>query len=121
MLLEKELTYRIRACVFEVYRELGHGFRERVYEKALLAELETCGLRVSSQVPFQVRYKGRVIGEYIADVVVEDRVILELKAQDRLPPTCEAQLLNYLKASGIRIGMLINFAAPRATVKRMIL
>ena len=121
MLLERDLTYRIRACVFEVYGELGHGFLERVYENALSLELRAHGLQVRCQVPVDVRYKGSMVGQYFSDVIVDDRVLLELKAQERLPEACELQLLNYLKASGIRVGMLINFAAPQATIRRMIL
>jgi len=122
MMLEQERTsYLIRGCVFEVYKQLGCGFLEKVYERALLRELFLHGLHAKTQVPFEVHYKGVVVGEYFADMVVEDSVILELKAQQQLPRECESQLLNYLKASGLRLGFLINFAFPRARIKRVIL
>jgi len=122
MMLEQERTsYIIRGCVFEVYRQLGCGYLEKVYERALLRELSLHGLHAKVQVPFEVRYKGGVAGEYFADMVVERSIILELKAQQLLPRESEAQLLNYLKASGLRLGLLINFAFPRARIKRVIL
>jgi GxxExxY protein len=121
MLEHEKTSYIIRGCVFEVYRQLGCGYLEKVYEKALLRELSLHGLRVEAQVPFEVSYKGIVAGEYFADIVVERSVILELKAQRLLSRECEAQLLNYLKASGLHLGLLINFAFPRAHIKRVIL
>jgi GxxExxY protein len=121
MLKEKHLSYVIRGCVYEVFKHLGCGFLEKVYENALLKELQTQGLHAETQVPVKVRYKNIVVGEYVADVMVEDSVILELKAQQQLPKVSEAQLLNYLKATDIKVGMLVNFAYPRATIKRIVL
>jgi GxxExxY protein len=119
-IIEKELVYKINSCVFEVYRELGHGFLERVYEKALLIEFNSQRLKAQAQVPIQVHYKGEIVGDYYADLVVEDKVIIELKAQEHLNKAHEAQLLNYLKATKIEVGLLINFAYPKATVKRFV-
>ncbi|MBZ0073217.1 MAG: GxxExxY protein [Gammaproteobacteria bacterium] len=121
MLNQEELTYRIRGCVYEVFRDLGCGFLEKIYERALLRELRICGLDVQAQVPIEVQYKGAVVGEYFADMLVEDTVIIELKAQREASKEAEAQLLNYLKATGIRIGMLVNFHYPKATIKRFVL
>lgn len=121
MLLEQDLTHRIRACVFEVHREPGHGFLGRVYENALSLELRARGLPVRCRVPVDVHYKGTVVGRYFADMIVDDRILSELKAQARLPEACELQILNYLKAGGIRVGMPINFATPRATIRSMAL
>ena len=121
MLQEEQISYVIQGCVFEVYRQLGCGFLEKVYEKALLAELELQGLRAKAQVPVTVQYKSVVVGEYFADIIVEGRVILELKAQHKLPQASRAQLLNYLKATGLHLGMLVNFAFPKASVKRVVL
>ena len=121
MLQEEQISYAIRGCVFEVYRQLGCGFLEKVYEKALLAELELQGLRAQAQVPITVQYKNVVVGEYFADIVVEKCVILELKAQQKLAQAGKAQLLNYLKATGLHLGMLVNFAFPKASVKRVVL
>ena len=120
MLKEERLSYVIRGCVYEVFRHLGCGFLEKVYETALLKELQTQGLHAESQVQIKVRYKNTVVGEYVADVIVEDSVILELKAQRQLSRVSEAQLLNYLKATGLKIGMLVNFTFPRATIKRLV-
>ena len=119
-IIEKELVYKINSCVFEVYRELGHGFLERVYEKALLIEFNSQRLKAKAQVPIQVHYKGEIVGDYYADLVIEDKVIIELKAQEHLNKAHEAQLLNYLKATKIEVGLLVNFAYPKATVKRFV-
>ncbi|MBU2537374.1 MAG: GxxExxY protein [Proteobacteria bacterium] len=120
-IVEKDLVYAINACVFEVYRQLGHGFLEKVYENALVREFQAREIAVESQVPFSVRYKGVIVGEYCADLVVDDKVIVEVKAVERLHPAHEAQILNYLKATGKKIGLLVNFTHPKATVKRFVL
>jgi len=116
-----ELTYQIRGAVFEVNRVLGAGFLEKVYEKALLVEFHKRGLKAEAQFPITVKYKDQVVGEYFADIVVEDRVVLELKAIEKLQKVHEAQLLNYLKATGIQIGLLANFRYPKAEIKRFVL
>ena len=120
-MMEKQLCYRIQGCVFEVYRELGHGFLERVYERALLLELQRQGLSADAQSPVAVRYKGEVVGDYVADIIVEGRVLLELKAQEKLTQAHKAQVLNYLKATGIRVGLLVNFSYPKADIVRLVL
>lgn len=104
-----------------MFRQLSHGFLEKVYENALLLELQAAGLAVQAQVLLQVSYKGQNVGEYCADLLVEGRVLLELKAQEKLKPIHEAQLLNYLKASGIGLGLLVNFWHPKAEVRRFVL
>lgn len=119
-LSDEQLTYRINGCVYEVYRQLGHGFLEKVYENALACELALAGLRVEAQKPLAVYYKGAPVGDYQIDLLVEGRVLLELKAQEKLHPAHEAQLLNYLRASGVRIGLLINFAYPKAEIRRFV-
>ncbi len=116
-----EITYIINGAVFEVNRILGPGFLEKVYENALLKELNDQGLKAESQVPIKVIYKERVVGEYMADLLVEKKVIIELKTVDRLDKIHEAQLMNYLKATGIPVGLLINFKHPKAEIKRMVL
>jgi GxxExxY protein len=121
MLREQQLSYVIRGCVYEVFKQLGCGFLENVYENALLIELRSAGLHAVSQVAIKVHYKDAVIGEYVADILVEDKVVLELKAQQKLAKAHEAQLLNYLKATGISVGMLINFSYPRATIRRLVI
>jgi GxxExxY protein len=120
-MLERDLSHVVRGCIYEVYRQLGCGFLEKVYEKALITELRLQGIKAEAQVPITVRYKHAVVGEYFADLVIERLIILELKAQERISPANEAQLLNYLKASGIRLGMLVNFSFPKASIKRIVL
>jgi GxxExxY protein len=116
-----ELTYQINGAVYEVNKVLGHGFLEKVYENALLIELKSRGLKAEAQVPISVEYKGEVVGEYFADIVVEDQVILELKSVESLQKVHEAQLLNYLKATGYGLGLLVNFTHPKAQLKRFVL
>jgi len=116
-----DITYKIRAAIFEVNRVLGYGFLEKIYENALLIELKKRGFNAEGQVPINVEYKGELVGEYFADIVVEDKVILELKAVESLQKIHEAQLLNYLKATKYKIGLLVNFTHPKAEIKRFVL
>jgi GxxExxY protein len=117
-----ELTYTVNGAIFEIYKTLGSGFMEKVYEQALLIELtEERGLKAQTQVPMRVYYKGRIVGDYFADLVVEDQIVLELKVVDKLTKTHEAQLLNYLKATGHKMGLLVNFQHPKAIVKRFVM
>jgi GxxExxY protein len=114
-----DITYAINGTVFEVNRALGAGFLEKVYENALLIELKERGLKAESQVPIKVFYKEKVVGEYVADLLVEGKVIVELKTVEELDKIHEAQLLNYLKATGIQAGLLINFKHPKAEIKSL--
>lgn len=116
-----DVTYAINGAVFEVNRVLGPGFLEKVYENALLVELRIRGLKTESQVPIRVFYKENAVGEYIADILVEEKVIVELKTVEQLDKIHDAQLLNYLKATGIQVGLLVNFKHPKAEIKRMVL
>ena len=120
VLLEGELTEQILGAAFKVLNELGCGFLEKVYENALLVELARPGQRVEQQRPFKIKYAGAIVGEYQADLVVDDRVILECKAVSKLDPVHEAQLLNYLRATGIRVGLLLNFGRPKLQFKRLV-
>lgn len=116
-----EITYKINGAIFEVNRTLGPGFLEKVYENALIVELKDLGLKVNCQIPIDVYYKGKNVGEYIADLFVEDKVIVELKTVENLTKLHEAQLLNYLKATGVKVGLLVNFQKKKAQIKRMVL
>ena len=116
-----DITYAINGAVFEVNRVLGPGFLEKVYENAVLIELKSRGLKAESQVPIKVLYKEDVVGEYVADILVEEKVIVELKTVEKLDKVHEAQLLNYLKATGIQVGLLVNFRHVKADIKMMIL
>ena len=104
-----QLTERIIGCAIEVHRELGPGLLEATYEEALCIELSAAGIKYARQVAFPIRYKGKSIGEYRLDLVVEDSVILEIKSVERLHPVFEAQVLTYLKATGKKVGPLLNF------------
>jgi GxxExxY protein len=116
-----DITYAINGAAFEVNRILGSGFLEKVYENALLVELRERGFNAESQIPVKVFYKNKVVGEYIIDILVEKKVIVELKTVEKFDNVHEAQLLNYLKASGIQVGLLINFKHPKVEIKRMVL
>ena len=116
-----DLTYQINGAIFEVSRTLGAGFLEKVYENALMIELTERGIKAENQVPVRVLYKQKTVGEYFADILVQDTVILELKAVENLSKLHEAQILNYLKATGIKVGLLVNFKHPKAEIKRMVL
>ena len=116
-----DITYAINGAAFEVNRVLGSGFLEKVYESALLVELKERGLDAESQIPVKVFYKKKIVGEYIVDILVEKKVIVELKTVEKFDNVHEAQLLNYLKASGIQVGLLINFKHPKVEIKRMVL
>lgn len=115
-----DITYRINGSIYEVNRVLGHGFLEKVYERALLLELKERGLSAESQVPIPVVYKDFPVGDYFADIVVEGKVLLELKVVKTLDKCHEAQLLNYLKATNLSIGLLVNFTYPKAVIKRFV-
>ena len=119
-LLFAELTYQIIGAAMEVHKTLGPGFLEAVYEAALAFELQRLGLSFERQKVLPVYYKGMVIGEYRADFVIENSVIIELKAQKALTAVDEAQLINYLKATGIRVGLLFNFGAKSLQHERRV-
>src|SRR5216683_1468997 len=111
---EQELNQKIlEGGAFAVHNTLGCGFLEKVYSNALLFELRNMKLSCGHEVPFKVRYKGAVVGEYCADLIVEKRVLVELKACAGLESAHEAQHLNYLKASGIKVGLLMNLGKPK--------
>ena len=121
MVLERELTDRIIGACVEVSRTLGVGFLESVYHKALLVEFDNLKINYSSQSKLPVSYKGVTVGDFMADVIVEKKVILELKVATSIVNEMKAQLMNYLKASGIKIGYVINFGNPKLEWKRIVL
>jgi len=115
----EEITARIIRAFYTVYNTLGYGFLEKVYENALAIELRKNGLSVCQQMAIEVRYNGAVVGEYFADLVVEGLVNVEIKATRTLAAEHEAQLLNYLKATGYEVGLLLNFG-PEPEVRRKV-
>ena len=108
-LKHKELSEKIIAAAYTVHNELGHGFLEKVYMNALAVELEENGLKCVLQPPSKVSYRGRIVGDYFADIIVDDKIIVEVKAVNKLDSVHEVQPVNYLKATGINVGLLINF------------
>lgn len=120
-LLHKDISFQIIAAVYEVHNVLGFGFLETVYQKALEKELRSRGLKAEAQKEIRVKYKDEDIGSYYADLIVNDEIILELKAVENLTKAHESQLLNYLKGTGLRLGFLINFGKGKAIYKRMVL
>jgi GxxExxY protein len=104
-----ELTKKIIGCAIEVHRQIGPGLLESTYETALCIELELSGLRFRRQVAFPLLYKGRDIGEYRVDLIVEDAVVVEVKSVERLDPVFDAQVLTYLRVTEKKVGLLINF------------
>jgi len=116
--LHKQLTGDVLGICFEVMGELGAGFVESVYEKALLVSLHEKGIKAEAQVPLRITFHGMNIGDFVADIVVEDKLIIELKAVKALTSDHQAQLINYLKATGKDVGLLVNFGNPRLEYKR---
>jgi GxxExxY protein len=115
------LTEKVIGGAFAVSNSLGHGFLEAVYKNALMVELEARDPSVRKEQSFSVRYRDKQVGFYLADLVVENQVIIELKAVDSLSQNHTAQVLNYLKASQLPIGILLNFGRPRLEMKRILL
>ena len=117
------LTGSVIAAAMEVHRELGPGYGESVYEEAMAIELERQSLRFSRQHPFEVRYRGSVVGEGRVDFLVDERLVVELKAVEAFAPIHRTQVLAYLKSLGLQLGLLINFKVPalRAGIQRIIL
>ena len=113
------LTGKILESCFEVSKELGAGFLESVYEKALLVALKQKGLHVISQVPLHVKFRGVIVGDFFADLLVEDKVLIELKAVSRIANEHKAQTINYLKATGIEVGLLVDFGTPKVEYYRL--
>jgi GxxExxY protein len=109
------------SAVFEVHNVLGPGFLEAVYERALLKELQGRGIPAEAQKEIIISYKGYIVGTYFADIVVNDQIILELKTVEKLSSLHDAQLLHYLKGTGYKLGILVNFATERIDFKRMVL
>ena len=117
--LHQDITEIIIKAFYNVYNELGYGFLEKVYENALMIELKSLGLKCEKQKPISVSFKGYNVGEYFADIIVENKVIIELKAAEGLVEEHEAQLLNYLRATEIEVGLLLNFG-KKPQLKRQI-
>ena len=116
----KEVTEIIIGCAYRVYNKMGFGFLESVYEKCLLIELHKAGLNAESQKPITVYYEGEIVGQFVADIIVNDTIILELKSVRRIIKAHEVQLVNYLVATGKPVGLLLNFGESKVEIKRKI-
>ncbi len=119
MLKHSELSEKIIAAAYQVHNELGCGFLEKVYKNALAVELEETGIKCDVEVPLKVLYHKKVVGDYFTDMIIDNKIVVEVKAVSNLESIHEVQLVNYLKATGINIGLLINFGQS-VEVKRRI-
>ena len=116
----KNVTETVIGCAYRVYNKMGFGFLESVYEKCLLIELHKAGMDAEAQKPITVYYDGEIVGEFVADIIVNDTVILELKSVRRVIKAHEVQLVNYLVATGKPIGLILNFGESKVEVKRKV-
>lgn len=118
-MLYRDITSRILEACFEVINELGAGFVESVYQKALLMALREKGLKVGAHVPLKVMFRDQCVGDFVADLLVEDKIVVELKAVKALAPEHQAQTINYLKATGLDVALLVKFGRPKLEYKRL--
>lgn len=119
-ILYKDLSYKIVGLAMEVHNKLGYGFLEKVYEKAMMVLLRREEIQATQQAPITVHFEGEVIGDYYADILVEDKIILELKVVEKIANIHRAQALNYLKATGLRLAILLNFGKERLQYERFV-
>ncbi len=119
-LLFEDLTYKIIGAAQEVYKVIGFGFAQDVYEKALLKEFDLRGIPARSNCRIQISYKGDTIPFYLPNILVDDKVIVDLRAQEEYNPRYESQMINYLKATGIRVGLIINFGRDGCKPRRFV-
>ena len=115
-----DLTEKIIGCAYAVSNALGAGFLEKVYENALALEIKEAGLQLIQQYPVHVMYRGEVVGDFVADLFVDQRLIVEIKAVKGIDPVHVAQCINYLRATQHHVGLLLNFGKPKVEVKRLV-
>ena len=119
-LIHKELVYEVVGCAMKVHRELGYGFLEKVYENSMMVLLNKKSIKAKQQFPVPVHFENVVVGEYFADFMIEDKILVELKTVEKITNVHFAQVLNYLKATGIKLGLLINFGPRKLEYERII-
>jgi len=107
-------------ALMEVHNTLGAGFLERIYENAIMIKLKKHRLKAAQQEPIKVHFEGEIVGEYFADILVEDKVILEIKCIEKITDVHRAQVINYLKATGLRLGIIVNFSKPKLEYERIV-
>ncbi len=120
-IIYKDLSYKIIELALEVHNELGCGFLEKVYENALMILLDRENIPARQQAPADVYFQDKVVGQYFADIMVDNKLILELKTVDVIADIHKAQVLNYLRATGLKLGLILNFGKPRLEYKRLVL
>ena len=120
-IIYKDLSYKIIELALEVHNELGCGFLEKVYENALMILLDRENIPARQQAPADVYFQDKVVGQYFADIMVDNKLILELKTVDVIANIHKAQVLNYLRATGLKLGLILNFGKPRLEYKRLVL
>ena len=118
-MLHSDLTEKIIACAYTVYNRMGYGYLESVYERCMLIELADAGLNTESQKSLKVLYKGQVVGDFVADIIVNDTVIVELKSVSKIVKAHEIQLVNYLVSTNKPVGLILNFAEGKVEVKKL--
>ena len=116
----KELSYKVVGLAMEVHKKLGYGFLEKVYENAMMILLEKEGIHAEQQVPISVYFEGEIVGEYFADILVDDKIVLELKVSDNIADSHRAQMLNYLKAIDLTLGIIVNFGRKKLEYERIV-
>ncbi len=119
LMLHEEITEKVISCFYDVYNILGFGFLEKVYENALVIKLKELGFDTVQQMPINVHFEGKIVGSYYADVVVDDKVIVEIKAIDKLHKEHSAQLINYLKSTRMEVGLLMNFGPEPEFIRKI--
>ena len=119
-ILHKDLSFKIVGLAMQAHRELGPGFLEKVYENALMILFEENGISAQAQLPIRVHFHGRIVGDYIADILVENSIIVELKAQERILQLHKAQTLNYLRTTSFRLALLLNFGKASLEHERIV-
>jgi GxxExxY protein len=120
-LICKDLSFKVVGLAMKVHNQLGHGFLEKVYENALMVLLRREGINAKQQAPIRVCFEGEVVGDYYSDILVEDKIILELKVTEKIIDIHRAQILNYLKATGLKLAILLNFGQDRLVYERIVL
>jgi GxxExxY protein len=120
-IIYKDLSYKIIKLALEVHNELGCGFLEKVYENALIILLDGENIPARQQAPADVYFQGKVVGQYFADILVDNKLILELKTVDVIANIHKAQVLNYLRSTGLKLGLILNFGKPRFEYQRLVL
>lgn len=119
-ILHKELSYKIIGLAMEVYNKLGYGFLEKVYENALMILFQREGIQAEQQVPIKVYFERKIIGDYVADILVENKIILELKSVENIIDLHRAQVLNYLTATGFHLAIILNFGKEKLEFERFV-